>query len=246
MTNLDSLNSMAKPSQPVLGKMAAISSLDVQLTADILCGRLAPGARLRMSEMTERYSVGMSPLREALARLSGTGLVCLERNRGYSVAATSVRDLDDIANTRVSLECMAFDLAMQHGDAAWEAEVLAAHHRLNRHPRTKDQLFDEEWEDLHRSFHLSLIGACASPTLIGFCRSLHDQFDRYRRIAVLASGEHPTMGGDHSLIVNAALARSKEDAVAALNQHIRDAQLQFRRMWEQSDFRSQSSSKPSA
>ena len=62
----------------------ADTTLEHQLSMDILSGRLEPGARLRMSEMMARYSVGMSPIREALARLSGTGLVQLARNHLWS------------------------------------------------------------------------------------------------------------------------------------------------------------------
>lgn len=219
-------------------------SLEGQLSADIISGRLAPGARLRMSAMMEQYSVGMSPLREALARLSGSGFVRLERNRGYSVAATSLEELADLANTRVRLECMAFDLAFKHGNATWEAEVMAAHHRLCCHPRQPNQLIDECWEALHRDFHLTLIGACDSPTLIGFCRNLHDLFDRYRRIAVQTAGTHPEMGGDHRMIVDAILARKAETAVAFLDRHIRDAQQEIARLWQQAESLPDASGRP--
>jgi len=213
----------------------ADTTLEHQLSMDILSGRLEPGARLRMSEMMARYSVGMSPIREALARLSGTGLVQLARNRGYTVATMSLAELDDIADTRLRLECMAFEMALRRGGPPWEAEILAAHHRLNHHPRTRDVLIDEPWEALHRDFHLALIAACASPTLVGFCRTLLDHFDRYRRIAVQTSGMHPAMGGDHSAIVEAVLARRTDDAVAFLDRHIRDARGQIRALWQRPD-----------
>lgn len=220
------------------------ASLEGQLSADIISGRLPPGARLRISAMMEQYSVGMSPLREALARLSGSGFVRLERNRGYSVAATSLEELADLANTRVRLECMAFDLAVKQGDATWEADVMAAHHRLCCHPRKPEQLIDECWEALHRNFHLTLIGACGSPTLIDFCRKLHDLFDRYRRIAVQGAGTHPEMGGDHRMIVDAILAREAETAVGDLDRHICDAQHEIRRLWLQAESATTAATRP--
>ena len=232
MIHSDSTYPLSSRSDPAAGDGG---SLEGQLSADIISGRLAPGARLRMSAMMEQYSVGMSPLREALARLSGSGFVRLERNRGYSVAAISLEELGDLANTRVRLECMAFDLAVRQGDATWEAEVMAAHHRLCCCPRQPDQLIDECWEALHREFHLTLIGACGSPTLIGFCRNLHDLFDRYRRIAVQTAGTHPEMGGDHRMIVDAILSREAETAVGFLDRHIRDSQQEIRRLWRQAE-----------
>ena len=44
------------------------------LREDILAGRLAPDARLKVAALQARYGLGISPLREALLRLSSEGL----------------------------------------------------------------------------------------------------------------------------------------------------------------------------
>src|SRR5262245_5592465 len=52
-----------------------------RLRSDILSCHLAPGARLRFEEMRAIYKTGISPLREALIRLGGSGLVILEEHK---------------------------------------------------------------------------------------------------------------------------------------------------------------------
>ena len=111
----------------------------------------------------------MSPLREALAQLVGKGLVIQDGQRGFRVAPVSSDDLLDVMRTRGRLETMALKLAIENGEADWEAIILAAHRQLARRARTKDLLIDETWETLHREFHFSLIAACGSSRLLSFC-----------------------------------------------------------------------------
>ena len=110
---------------------------------------------------------------------------------GATICATSRR-------RACSIETMALRLSIEQGGDAWEAGVLAAHHRLSRRPRSENLLVDETWEELHRGYHISLIAACGLPRLIGFCTMLHDHFDRYRRLAVLQGGRHPTLKSSHA------------------------------------------------
>jgi DNA-binding GntR family transcriptional regulator len=202
-------------------------AVQARLATDILNGSLAPGMRLRLQGLCDTYQVSMSPLREALAGLAGRGLVVQEGQRGFRVAPASADDLRDVTETRVRIETMALRLSIEHGTDAWEAGVLAAHHRLSRRPRSENLLVDEAWEELHRNYHMSLIGACGLPRLVGFCTMLHDHFDRYRRLSVQQGGRHPTLKSSHVAIVEAALAKDIALADALLADHIRESTAQF-------------------
>ncbi|SNB77748.1 DNA-binding transcriptional regulator, GntR family [Arboricoccus pini] len=198
---------------------------DVQrkLAADILFGRLRPGAKLKLAEIGPLYAIGMSPLREALAGLAGQGLVMQEGQRGFRVADVSLADLMDVIAMRTRLEVMALEASIDCGDVEWEARIIASFHKLSRHKRTQEHLIDETWEDLHRSFHLSLIGACGSPRLFTYCAGLLSQFDRYRRIAVLARAQHAILTPMDGKIVDAALERDKVTAALRLRDHIAES-----------------------
>jgi DNA-binding GntR family transcriptional regulator len=68
------------------GRGTARERVAASLRADILDGRLAPGAPLRTEAVMERFGVSNSPLREAFAQLAAEGLVEVNRNRGAMVA----------------------------------------------------------------------------------------------------------------------------------------------------------------
>jgi DNA-binding GntR family transcriptional regulator len=202
-------------------------AVQTRLSSDILAGRFVPGSKLRLAALTRGYDVGMSPLREALARLVGQGLVIQEGQRGFRVSPVSAVELSDLTATRRILETTALSLAIGRGGPEWEAEVLGAHHRLARHPRSRDKLVDEEWEALHRAFHLSLIGACGLPTLLSFCGNLYDHIDRYRRLAVRAAGRHPAIPDIHKRLTEAVLKKEADLAVRLLTGHIQHAEEQI-------------------
>ena len=202
-------------------------AVQAELAADILSGKLAPGMRLRLQALCDTYQVSMSPLREALAGLAGRGLVIQEGQRGFRVAPASADDLRDVTETRVHIETMALRLSIERGTDAWEAQVLAAQHRLSRRPRSENLLIDEAWEELHRGYHMSLVAACGLPRMLSFCALLHDHFDRYRRLAVLRRNRHPVIKSSHVALVNAALARDPAQAENLLAAHVRETTAQF-------------------
>lgn len=212
---------------PVDESRTFAQAVQARLADDILNGRLTPGMRLRLQSLCDTYQVSMSPLREALSGLTGRGLVIQEGQRGFRVAPISANDLSDITESRIHIECLALGLAIDGGGHAWEASILAAHHSLSRSPRSDDLLIDEVWEDLHRAYHISLIAACGRSRLLGFYRTLSDNFDRYRRFAVLTAGRHPRVKSLHGAIVKATLARNTDRARQLLAEHVRDSAAQI-------------------
>jgi DNA-binding GntR family transcriptional regulator len=92
-----------------------IEAVQQRLREDIVSGRLAPREKLRLAELKTRYEMGSSPLREALSRLVGEGLVTFEGNKGFRVRGLSREDLADIAYMRTAVETFAIRTAIERG-----------------------------------------------------------------------------------------------------------------------------------
>lgn len=195
-----------------------------RLRADIVSGHLGPGEKLPFRELTARYGVSGSPLREALCLLAGDGLVELESQRGFRVAPVSSAELADICTVRRNLECLAFGQAVDHGDARWRADIVAARAAFSRVIQKvgDNRPITEEWEARHRTFHFALIAACGSPILLHLCGQIHDRFDRYRRLAIPVRSFMAGTASDHDDLVEAALAGARDRALAVLCRHIDD------------------------
>ncbi len=195
-----------------------------RLRNDIVSGSLAPGQKLQFRLLVQRYGVGTSPLREALCQLIGEHLVSLQSQRGFSVQPVSADDLADVISARRHAEIYALGLSVQRGDEPWRIQVRQATDAFSAvAAKMGDQRpIDEHWERIHRNYHFALIGACQSPILLGFCKSIYHRFDRYRRIAVPVQSFMAGTARDHRDIAGAALAGDVERSQHLLAQHIDD------------------------
>lgn len=216
---------MDKTAEPrVEGSSTVAEAVLSRLRIDIIRGRFEPGQKLLLDRMRELYGAGISPVREALSRLASDGLVVQESQRGFRVRPASWHDLRDITDNRIRLETAAIALSVERGDDDWEARVVSAHHVLAKFDPTRiaEPPLREDWEARHREFHAALIAACGSPWLLHFCALLHDQFDRYRRLAKSAGRRQPQLATHHTVLARAVKARQPEAAAKILAEHIGD------------------------
>lgn len=198
------------------------SALVERVRADIVAGALAPGMRLRLPDLAERYHAGINPLREALARLSATGLVLVEDQKGFRVSSVSREDLLDLTRVRGEIECLALRQAIAHGDVEWEARIIAANHRLSRMNLTapgNPKKLSDAWETIHQDFHLALISGCQSRWLIHFHTLLAEQSARYRRLSISFADTKRDVAGEHAEIVKVVLARDADTACRLIKAH---------------------------
>lgn len=205
------------------GQQTMASTLFEAIRSDIMRGDLAPGARLKIQDLAERYGAGSIPVREALSRLATSGFVDARDQRGFSVRQVSASELLDLNRMRQLLESIAVRDALEHGNLAWESRVLGAHHRmsrLNQFSNTGAQTLNVEWEAAHDEFHEAIVSACSSPWLLEFIEVVRLQSARYRHISVRAK---PTadrdVKGEHQAILDAVLARNADLAIERLCAH---------------------------
>lgn len=75
-----------------------------QLRSWILRGSLVPGQRLPVRDIARGMGLSTMPVREALVRLEGAGLVTQEPRKGAIVSRLSLEDLNDFYNLRRLIE----------------------------------------------------------------------------------------------------------------------------------------------
>ena len=72
----------------------------------IVQGRYGPGERIKISETAEQFGVSAMPVREALRKLEGEGIVSITPNRGATVRPFDEKFIEDIYEVRTTLEIM--------------------------------------------------------------------------------------------------------------------------------------------
>lgn len=193
------------------------------LRAAIVRCEYEPGARLRVDELTEKLSVSSSPLREALSRLAGQGLVQALENRGFRVAPLSLEGLVDLTRVRLLIECEALRDAMENGSDAWESDIVAAAHRLaltEQRLSGGSAILDDDWSQRHRAFHLAIYSGARSPLLKSMVSDLFDAAERYRRFSAGHRKFRRNKNDEHQELMRLTLSRDRKKAVGFLEQHI--------------------------
>ncbi|AHK35919.1 transcriptional regulator [Rhodococcus opacus PD630] len=213
MTTIDTVT----PAVPIAHQAAA------QLRRDIIEGTFAPGSKLKMDVLQSLYGFSSSPLREALSQLAHEGLVRADARRGFRVTPISVPDFRDIAESRLLIDPAALEKSIDAGDEEWESSVVASYYRLEKvEQRLGDGpvVLDDQWAELHKQFHMTLIAACPSERLRQYSSRLFDQAERYRRASALHRQRPRNKSREHEAIKDATLERDADRACELLRQHI--------------------------
>ena len=193
------------------------------LRRDIVSGALEPDSKLKLRILKVRYGIGGSPMREALAQLVAQGFVQQLSQKGFRVPPLSAAHLLDITRSRQLVEAEAVKLAIEHGGADWEDEIVASYHLLERlYERVRGTKRPDvhELEARHQRFHRSLIAACPLISVREFCDQLYVQATRYRVLLRKFAFTREVLVAEHRILMRAVLSRDKVAAAKALQSHI--------------------------
>jgi len=194
-----------------------------RLRRDIVDGRFAPGSRLHLTTLCRHYGVGMSPLREALSRLSSEGFAVALSQRGFRVSPLNLEDLKDLTLAREKLEAEALRLAIDNANEAWRRQVAASFDRLSRLDQALAERAAEiidQWERANGEFHRALVATCPSRWLLRMRELLYGQSQRYRRLSVVRSANIRRAHEEHRAIMEAAFEGNAERACDLIRAHV--------------------------
>lgn len=182
----------------------------------ILVGRYAPGARLVQEELAAAFGISRIPLREALRRLEGEGLVTISPNRGAVVRPLSPKDVVDLYDLRLALESLALRRA-----AGRYADLRGA--TAERHAAA---LRASEGSDvatlfhLDRDYHAAIAHASDNPHLEAVLNGQWSQIMRVMHAYLRFSNYPPAVWDEHEAIAEALAHGDGEMAVAVLHEHL--------------------------
>ncbi|SDE55457.1 GntR family transcriptional regulator [Ruegeria marina] len=186
------------------------------LRSMIVRGVLKPGEKLKIEGLSKRLGTGASPVREALSLLTSDSLVERIDQRGFRTAGISATNFAEILKLRCVLEDLALRESIANATQDWEERVVLAHHRMQRAQNRKT----EDFEDLHKAFHMSLLSNAQSPILLQICSRLYDLNIRYRYLAGHdISYQQRDVAKEHADILAAVLALDADTASTRLLEH---------------------------
>jgi GntR family transcriptional regulator, carbon starvation induced regulator len=216
--------SVAEPARVGDGAGTLTETVVERIRQDIILGDLPPASRLKLEKLSKVYGASINTLREALSRLAADGLVVAEGQRGFAVLPVSTEDLRDITQMRQLLECHALRQSIEAADLDWEARVVGAYHKLSKVEALVEadpDRYGEQWEQYNHEYHDALISNARSRWLRIFHEAMYNHSTRYRMLSLKTKPfPRAQSAQEHKELLDAALARDADRAVAILAAHI--------------------------
>lgn len=183
----------------------------------IISCELPPESKVPEKELCERFAVSRTPLREALKVLAYEGLVVLQPNRGATVSALTISDLEDVFPIYSRLEALAGELACKRASDSDVAEIRALHEEMLEHYRQRSRKRHFELnEALHERIHL----AARNQPLIHMLRSICSRIRRARVYANITEERWADAIREHEDIIVALEARQCAKLSESLRLHM--------------------------
>ena len=175
----------------------------------VLFGTLAPGQKVTIQGITATLAAGMTPVREAIRRLTAEGALDLHGNRRISVPELTLSQLDEVAHARLAIEPHLARLALKGADPALAARLAAIDADIDAAIGRGDI---GGYLSGNHAFHFTLYAAAGAPVLSALAQSMWLRFGPSLRLVMTGEGH---IGPDRHKEALLALRAGDADALGA-------------------------------
>lgn len=166
--------------QPPEGHGSRTQAAATRLRQMIVAGELKPGQRIAEREIGERlHGVSRTPLREALKVLAVEGLITLSPNRGATVTALSLAEVENVLEVIIGLEGLAAERACERISEAQLAQLAELQKEMHA-AFDDDRLMD--YFETNQAIHQLIVDAAGNPELSRLHAQESARIRRYRYV----------------------------------------------------------------
>jgi len=190
-----------------------------------------PNQRIYVDQLSKEFNISQTPIREALYKLEGMGVVNIKPRKGMYVVGFSKQDILDVLEIRMVLE----DLSIQKIPDISEDLIKKMRDNLllfGKTIKTEDFAANNE---IDRAFHLLIIEGSGSEQLTRIYKNLYSHigiqrflYENRRR----ALGELQTTNKEHWRIVQAFEKKDKKEMKKATRNHLNNVRQRIIKILE--------------
>ncbi len=195
----------------------------------IVSGAVKPGERLVETDLAESLGTSKSPVREALKRLEGEGIVTLIPRKGYFVRDIDRKSIEDFVDIMIVIEPAIVQYALKQKTEAVCREIDAILDEMKQTLKKKDY---ESYVGLNDRFHGLFVDLTENQWFLKFFNTLHKQADMLRSLSLHSRDRFSHSIEEHTAIAEAFKKGDEKKIVEAVRHHI----LMFRENLLESDF----------
>ena len=197
-------------------KMPEHQAVYEALRDGILLGRFAPGQPMTIQGLAEKLGVGMTPIREAIRRLTSESALETLGNRRVIVPILTQKQLDDIYFLRLSVEPELARRAVKNVTNQHIKRLREINRTINVAIHSGDV---SEYLQSNKDFHFGIYELADSPVLMRIAQSLWLQVGPSLRVVCGRYGT-ASLPDKHPDILSALLNENTEVAASAMREDL--------------------------
>jgi len=221
-----------------VGRGNSVAHVYDTLRAEILSLKLDPGELIDDAALCDRLGLSRTPIREALSRLAGDGLVVQSPNRGFQVASVNLMETPRFAEALSLLQRGVLRTAALRRTQPDIGRIEEAHKAFVKAAVLADPV---ELTLSNRAFHVAVADACHNRYLADAYTRLLDQGMRMLAVPFAydpgpsdsVSDHTRRVDEDHGAMVEAIRARDADRAEALGAEHAELFRSRFIKYFEQ-------------
>lgn len=197
----------------------------------IIAMELTPGTPIVEKEITERYGISRTPVREAVLKLAEDRLVDVVPKSGTFVSRIPISVLREALVARRALEEVTVRAATAR---ASESQIMQLRAIVQRQQEMADKGDEQAFHRADEDFHAEIAAAGRFPGIWDMIQQIRIQIERYRRLTLPQKGRMQLVIGEHIAVLEAISNRQSDQAVLRMHEHLNKLQLElavFRDLW---------------
>lgn len=198
-------------------KLTRTEEVRARLADDIIYGRLFPGMPLDETEISAKYGVSRTPLREAIRDLAAMGLVETRAHRSAIVRRPSPEHIRQMFDVMAELEALCAGLAAVSMTPSERAALQDIHARLAVVLRENDP---SHYHSVNEDFHGAIYAGSHNAYLTELTLATRRRLSPFRRAQFLSAGRLAKSYTEHDVILQAILQGNRDGASALMRSHI--------------------------
>jgi len=184
----------------------------------ILSNEIMPGQKLHHQQLSERFDVSRTPVREALTRLVQEGYVSFLPNRGFTCKEIRMQEAEELYELREALEAFAVEKAIE---SLTENSLDQLKNKVYSYGRDVENRFSRERLVYDQDVHLAIAQMSGNETLQNMLSHVFERIVLKRRTdGIYDAARGTTAHQEHLRLLAAMERRDAAEAVAIVRSHI--------------------------
>lgn len=208
---------MPHTDSPLRPTVHSVENQVYELVRDrIVRAEYTPGSKLQLVRLAEELQVSTMPVRAALKRLSGEGLVTYRAHKGATVEPLEIGAFLEIQEIRIAIEVLAARTSARQAPASAVAEMRALLEQLETGDLGLEELIAVEWQG-----YLVCYRGSGMPRLVNLILEYGRLVERYSRAAIGEVFDRETSAVQFRELIDACEARDEDAAQHAVESGLR-------------------------